>query len=242
MYINAHDHLSLYKDKKEALKIIEEEEIMTLACSMNAKEYKEIQKISSQYPLIKKGLGIHPWKVKSHSHLLKIEAYIEDCDFIGEIGLDYFWAKEKELYSKQRQIFEDLLILAIKYKKVCNIHTKGAEKDVLDLLQKYEMKAQIIHWYSGPLDLVDDYLALDSFFTISCDIGHSSLTDQIIDRIPLENLLTETDGPTSLEWVNGQYAYPTFVKDILDYIAKRKNLTPDYVRSQVYENYLKLGI
>lgn len=242
MYINAHDHLDQYQDLAQSLDIIERNSIISLAVSMDEKDFRKIEKIAQDHPLIKKGLGIHPWRVLEETNLRDLEPLVPQADFLGEIGLDYFWAPDSSLYPKQREIFEGLLVLAKDHKKVCNIHTKGAEDHVLSYLKKHKMRGQIIHWYSGPLDLVKDYLALDSYFTIGPDIGYSQTTDQLIDLLPLDRILTETDGPKSLEWVNGQYGQPTYIRDILHYIGKRKNLDLLQLKEEVYGNYLSLDI
>lgn len=129
-----------------------------------------------------------------------------------------------------------------KYNKVTNIHTKGAEEEVLNFLKRYQLENQIIHWYSGPLNFIEDYLKLNSFFTISSDIGYSEITDELIKIIPLENLLTETDGPKALEWINGSYSKPSFVKNIIKHIGKIKNINTNSVEDQIFKNYLKLKI
>lgn len=240
MYINAHDHLTSYKDLGQSLEIIEREKILTLANSMNPEDYLEIQKIRQNRPLIKKGLGIHPWEVGPHTNLDTFMALVPHCDFIGEIGLDFHWAKDKALYPKQEEIFQAILVLAKDQKKICNIHTKGAEAQVLHYLKKHQMTGQIIHWYSGPLDLVQDYLALGSYFTISCDVGHSPVTDLLIDRLPLDRILTETDGPQSLEWINGTYGQADYVKEVLAYISRRKKVPLQTLEKQVEKNYRTL--
>jgi len=35
-----------------------------------------------------------------------------------------------------------------------NLHTKAGEKEILDLLEKYDVRRAIIHWYSGPMDIL----------------------------------------------------------------------------------------
>lgn len=242
MYVNAHEHILTYKDLKNALAEIKDNKIITLACSMDIEEYEKIKEISKENEYIIKGFGIHPWKVELDTKLDKLEKYIVDCDFIGEIGLDFFWDTRKEVYNKQIEVFEYFISMAKKHKKISNIHTKGAELEILKILKENSLENQIIHWYSGPLDLVDDYLSLNSKFTISSDIKYSKLTDQLIEKLPLENILTETDGPTSLEWVNGILSKPTFIKDIVKYIAKIKGLEEEFVKDKIYKNYLDLKI
>lgn len=242
MLLNAHEHIFSYLSLEEALNIIEKNKIISLACSMNPEEYDKLKEIAKNNLYIKKGFGIHPWDVEYDTDLSSLEKFIIDCDFIGEIGLDYYWDERKELYPKQRLVFEYFLKMSKKYNKVTNIHTKGAEDEVLNLLKKYQLENQIIHWYSGPLKFIEDYLKLNSFFTISSDIGYSEITDELIKIIPLENLLTETDGPKALEWVNGSYSKPSFVKNIIKHIGKIKNINTTSVEDQIFKNYLKLKI
>jgi len=219
MIINAHDHLSHYPSLEKALADFEVLNMTTLAVSESVSDYQSIP----DHPLILKGFGIHPWKVTPTTSLDNIEPYIQDCDFIGEIGLDFHWAEDTTAYPRQLEVFEYFLAEAKKHQKICNIHTKGAEKEVLALLQKHQLHGQIIHWYSGPLDLVTDYLKLGCFFTISVDAGHSTLTDQLINLIPTQQLLFETDGPTALEWVNGTPSWPDEILRIQAYVAQLKS-------------------
>ena len=221
MLLNAHDHLSHYPSTDEAIREIERLEMTTLAVSESAADYETIP----DHPLILKGFGIHPWQVTPETSYQGLESYIKDCDFIGEIGLDFHWAEDASAYPKQLEVFEYFLQEAKAHHKICNIHTKGAEREVLTLLQKYQLKNQIIHWYSGPLDLIEDFLILDCFFTISVDAEHSELTDAIIDRIPYDRLLFETDGPGALEWVTGTPSWPEEILRIRQYVRKRKKFS-----------------
>lgn len=239
MYINAHDHLDFYKDLDDAIKIINQKSIYTLAVSMDIDDFLYLETIKN--PLIKIGFGIHPWKVEEDTKTDNLEYFIKKADFIGEIGLDFYWEKRKDLYPKQVEIFEFFLQMAKKHKKVCNIHTKGAELETLLLLEKYELKGQIIHWYSGDLNLLDRYLKLDSYFTISSDIGYSKKTDELIKLLPLNRILTETDGPSSLEWVNGEYGNPDYIIDIVSYVAKIKKLKISEVKNTIFSNLLELN-
>lgn len=126
---------------------------------------------------------------------------------------------------------------------LANIHTKGAEKDVLAILKYYRTQDPlIIHWYSGPLDLVDDFLDLGCFFTISVDAGYSPLTTQLIHHLPIDRILTETDGPSSLEWIGHGYGWPHQILRILDILSQQKGLSFDQMKDQVYQNYLSLNL
>lgn len=242
MLVNAHDHFEFYRDLNSGLKTIQDFKIHTLVNTMTLKEYYELKSIHKNNELLKIGLGIHPWKIEENTSIDDLEKEFEFCDFIGEIGLDFYWDKRAELYDKQRIVFDYFLQKAQKYQKITNIHTKGAEKEVLYYLKKYNLKTPIIHWYSGPLNLVSDFLELGCYFTIGPDIGYSKLTDSLIDIVPVNKILTETDGPTSIEWVNGIYAESDYIIKILEYISLKKKMEFNTLKFQIFQNYKNLGL
>lgn len=242
MLVNFHDHFEFYKDLESGIDTIRKNNIITLVNSMTYDEYKKLKKDFNDDHLIKIGLGIHPWKVEKDSEIDSFRKDFKDCDFIGEIGLDFYWDKRENLYDKQRGIFEKFLYYAKEYNKVTNIHTKGAEKEIYNLLKKYELRSPIIHWYSGDISLIKKFLDLEAFFTIGPDFQISKLTDEIIKYLPLDRILTETDGPTSIEWARGFYKESDYIKEILKYISQIKKIDPTKLEDIVYNNYLYLKI
>lgn len=185
--------------------------------------------------------GIHPWRAPQfNGNLEELIPYIDESKLIGEIGLDYFWVEDSSSYDRQREIFNFILEESIKRNKVVSLHTKGAEESIYNALKKYNYKKAIIHWYSGEIDTLDKFIELGCYFTISVDIGYSDTTYKILNRIPINRLLIETDGPTALEWVNGGYAYPSFVKEIILKVAKFKGISNDKLINLIYKNYIDL--
>ncbi|MDO5047303.1 MAG: TatD family hydrolase [Anaerococcus sp.] len=242
MLVNTHDHLNFYENLEEGLETIKEEEIVSLINTMNYSEYKKLKETYVDNPLLKIGLGIHPWEIGEKTSLEDMEEALETCDFIGEVGLDFYWAKDKDLYERQVEVFDQVLAKALAYDKVLNIHTKGAEDLVLKLLEEHKPRSPIIHWYSGNLDLISRYLNLGCFFTIGPDFKISKKTDDLIKILPIERILTETDGPTSIKWARGFYKDSSFIKDILSYIGEIKEIPYRKTKQLVYDNYLKLKI
>ncbi|NLJ59147.1 MAG: TatD family deoxyribonuclease, partial [Tissierellia bacterium] len=66
------------------------------------------------------------------------------------------------------------------------------------------------------------------------------LTDEIVRYLPIDRILTETDGPTALEWVNGNYGYPDYLVAIVEKIADIKNMNLDEVKHRINKNLLRL--
>ena len=165
--------------------------------------------------------------------------YIKEAKVIGEIGLDFYWVEDKKSYPRQMEIFEYFLAKAGKNNKPLSLHTKGAESEILGLIKKYGLKPPMIHWYSGPMDIFKKLLDYGCYFTIGADAGYSGLTEEIVKNLPPDKILTETDGPTALEWVNGDYGYPDLVKSIVKKISRIKNIAPGELTEIIYDNLNK---
>ncbi|KMT23256.1 TatD family hydrolase [Clostridium cylindrosporum] len=239
MFIDAHNHLDFYGNNLSyVLDMIRENSIKTLACSMDEASYLFTRELSKENEYIIPCFGIHPWKAyENHKELDRFDEYIRESRVIGEIGLDYYWVLEKERYPYMVKVFKYFLAKAGEYNKLTNIHTKGAEIEILEFLRKYSLRNPIIHWYSGPMDVFRKLLDYGCYFTISVDIESSELTKEIVEALPLDRILTETDGPNALEWVNGKYGYPVEVKNIVKQISLIKGIHYDEVKDEILNNF-----
>ena len=208
---------------------------------MDINSYIKNKEYSKKSKYIIPCFGIHPWKAYEYNgDLNEIIPYIEESEIIGEIGLDYVWVEDKNTYNKQREIFYFILKEGIKRNKCMSIHTKGAEEEIYNILKKYNYSKVIIHWYSGDVKTLRKLIKLGCYFTISVDIGYSDLTNKIIDLIPIDKLLVETDGPTALEWVNGEYAYPSYIKEVVKRLASYKNINEKELIQIIERNFSRV--
>ena len=227
MYIDFHNHIDFYKDKEidSVINCINLNKIKIIACSMDEESYLKNIEISKKSDYIVPIFGIHLWRVKNNIDVDKFEYYIKNTPLIGEIGLDFHWIEDKDTYSHQIKVFEYFLQSAKKYDKYINIHTKGCEELILNLLKKYDISSQsIIHWYSGDKDTLKKLIDAKCYFTGSVDLGYIKHSKDIIKEIPANKLLAETDGPTALQWVNGTYGMPDEIKNVYKNICAIKNL------------------
>ena len=239
MFIDAHNHLDFYEDNLDtAIEMINQHKIITLGCAMDEESYLFTKQLSINNPNIIPCFGVHPWKAYDISKDIdRFEEYIKTSKVIGEIGLDYYWITDKNQYPIMRKVFNYFLEKASQYNKITNIHTKGAEFEILEGIKKYNLINPIIHWYSGPWDVLKSLLDYGCYFTISVDIKTSQLTKEIVKMIPLSRLLTETDGPTSLKWVNGEYGYPVEVINIVKEISFIKKIPYEQVKYEISNNF-----
>ena len=244
MLIDAHVHLDKYGDLlDQALKEIESEHIFTVATAMDIPSYVEMRKIGERSELVLPTFGIHPRGAAEYADRLpEISRYIEMSPAIGEIGLDFHWVKDTSTYSAQRKVLEYFIAAAREQNKYVNLHTKGGEKEILDLLEKYDLRRAIIHWYSGPMDILRAMIDFGCYFTIGVEVLYSHYIKEIAKAVPDHLLLTETDNPGALRWLkkNDEVGMPTAIKDVVNTVAELRQSTRENIESLVQANFSRL--
>lgn len=143
---------------------------------------------------IRLSLGMHP-QLAEHTHeLAKFNEMLDYTSYIGEVGLD-FSAHFISTKSTQINNLEYVLDLIKGKKKLVSVHSKSAEREVLCLLKKYDIKNVIFHWFSGPVDIIPEIIDMGYYFSINEAMTHTKKGMEIIQRIPRDRILTETDSP-----------------------------------------------
>jgi TatD DNase family protein len=159
---------------------------------------------------------------------------------IGEIGLDYHWVRDASQYPAQARVFEFLLAAAGQQGKTVNLHTKGAEKEILNLLRRYGVQRAIIHWYSGPRDVLQAMVGDGFYFTIGVEVLRSPDIQAIARDLPSELLLTETDNPGGQMWLTGSLGMPRHVRDVIEKLAELRQATAEDIIETVQDNFVRL--
>lgn len=148
-----------------------------------------------KYNRVRLALGFHPQLAEENKTELSLfTKHLERTSYVGEIGLDfsldYISTKDSQI-SCLKYILEKLH----GKNKIISVHSRCAEKELFSLLLEYNIRNVIFHWYSGPLSLIPDIISKGYYFSINEAMTLSSSGRQIIERIPLERILTESDAP-----------------------------------------------
>jgi TatD DNase family protein len=242
MLIDAHVHLDKYGDLLDhALAEIEREEIFTVATAMDRESYDALKTIGKRSPLVLPIFGIHPRRAAQYAgHLRALSPLIEESPAIGEIGLDFHWEKDPTTYPAQIKVLEYFFAAAREQKKFVNLHTKGGERLILELLEKYDIRRAIVHWYSGPLDVLSAMIQYGCYFTVGVEVQFSDRIKTIAKEIPEHALLTETDNPGGLKWLTGTTGMPKDIRNVIDALAELRNVTIESIEKTVLANFRRL--
>ena len=242
MLIDAHAHLDRYGDELEsALAEIAKHRIFTISTSMDLPSYERTLEIAKQCKFVLPAFGVHPWNAPAYADRLdELDDAAARSPVLGEIGLDYFFVDDPSQFPAQRKVFEYFLSAAAEQKKIVNLHTKGAEEEVLHLLDRYEIVRAIVHWYSGPLDVFREWVGRGTYFTIGVELLYSEHIQNIARELPMDQLLTETDNPGGPKGLTGTLGMPVLLKQVVRGLAELRGTTVESVIQTVHDNFARL--
>lgn len=214
------------------------DDILYLANALDEVSYHKTTELANKCPSIIPTFGIHPMRAADVSISEKtLEKLIKSSPLVGEIGLDFHWIEDRETYPLQREIFEKQLALCKRYNKIPSIHTKGAEVEVLRCIRKMGISRSIIHWYSGPEELIPEFLKSGCYFTIGPDI----FTDSTVYRhIPINRMFLETDNPTGMPWIVGGIPSGDDIKKLYKSLANTLKMDEKLLIDVIKANFREL--
>lgn len=252
-FFDSHSHLNDEKfdeDRNDLIEKIKKENISKfLTCGYNlegSKKAIEIAKISdSTYATV----GISPNDIpQNEEEMWKNIEEIKDLALnkkvvaIGEIGLDYYWNKENrkmqlDAFKKQIEIANELNLPIV-------IHTREAVMDTISVLKENPVNNKgVFHCCPLNRELVKEALKLGFYISFSgvVTFKNAKNADEIINMVPLDKILIETDSPyLSPEPLRGTRNTPINVKLVAAKVARTKNMPIEKIASITYSNACKL--
>lgn len=171
----------------------------TITAGYSLASSKEALAQAKKYDFMYAICGISPNDINENceEELKQIEQ-MEDKKLvaIGEIGLDYYWNKENK--DLQKEVFIKQINIANNKNKPIVIHSRDAYKDTIEILKTNPVsKKGIFHCCQLNQELVKEALALGYYISLAGPITFKNAknANEIINAIPNEKLLIETDSP-----------------------------------------------
>lgn len=183
-------------------------------------------------------LGLHPQVIADR--LSDIPLFFEKLSkvrFVGEVGIDGGPRFYKSLKLQMEFLEETIRKCENLGNKVLSIHSVRKTKDILDIIEKHRKNNHceyVFHWFSGSVSELKRAIDLGCFFSINVEMAKSKNAHQIIPQIPLNRVLTETDGPFIL--VDDKTISPCDVKTAIDLISGFKKVDSENLKRQIVEN------
>lgn len=160
---------------------------------------------------------------------------------IGEIGLDAGNPSYPEIEA-QRPVLVKQMEVANRFDLPVILHSRGAERDVLEACHSVGIKKAVFHCYTGPVDLVPEIIASGYFISFSgIATFKKSNAPETIAATPLDMILIETDSPYLAPVpYRGKTNRPGWVSEIGNLVAKTKHITPEEAAGRITRNAISL--
>ena len=197
----------------------------------------------SENPNVYSMVGIYPSEAKTYNE--EVEAKMQELAqnpkvvAVGEIGLDYYW--DKSFNDIQKEVFKRQIVLANELNKTLIVHDREAHLDTLSILKETVSKSTpvVMHCFSGSYEFGMDcikqgcYLAFGGVSTFK----NAKKAHEVIEKMPLEYLLLETDSPyLTPEPFRGKENQPAYLKYVVERIAQLRNITVQEVEDITTQN------
>ena len=235
--MDAHMHFDFYDDRNEVLRYVEQKMAYTIAVTNLPQLFEKYkyQYVGNKY--LQLALGFHPELVHQYKdQQMLFKKLTNETRFIGEIGLD-FAKKSKEDEKSQTEVFEKILEWCSGRNKILSIHSRSASKKVVDILAGFDGMV-ILHWYSGGINDLRRAIEQGCYFSVNHQMLKSISGKNIINNIPVDRLLLESDAP----FTRGlEKKYTIDFNDVLyKYIANLYQQDVDIVKKRIKANFAEV--
>ena len=156
--------------------------------------------LAEQYPHVYAAVGYHPENCAPYTDadldILRRLAQHPKVVAIGEIGLDYYWEQNppKEF---QQAVFRAQLALARELDLPVIVHDREAHADCLAIVKEFPGVRGVFHCYSGSVEMARELWKLGWYTGFDGPVTYKNArrTVEVVQEVPLERLLLETDSP-----------------------------------------------
>lgn len=198
--------------------------------------------LAEKFPILKPAAGLYP-------EFADLDKTAEMHDFIrqqhqklyaiGEVGLDFWIAKEDEAKELQREVFKQFIRLAAELNLPLNVHSRSAGRHaVAALLEANAVKVQM-HAFDGKASAAMPAVEAGYFFSMPPSLIRSRQKQKLVKQLPLSCLLVESDSPV-LGPDPEDRNEPANILTAVQAIAGIKAIPPKEVLAAVCENTRKL--
>lgn len=244
MFIDSHAHI--YEiDAKAAIKNAKDALVEAIVCpGTNIDSCLKSVQLAKENDIVYACVGFHPEDfevlTKEDEQKLISLAKNEKVVAIGEIGLDYHFRSDNKDF--QKYLFVRQLEIAHDLKKPVVVHVRDAMEDVISILHEHKdllVYGGVIHCFGGDVNdakrLLD--LRLDFTFGGICTFKNSKTMKDVIQFLPLDRILLETDTPYLAPVpLRGQVNEPKNVVLVAEKIAELKNMNIEEIAKITTKN------
>ncbi|WP_122677828.1 MULTISPECIES: Qat anti-phage system TatD family nuclease QatD [Pseudomonas] len=237
-WVDFHCHLDLYQEHEALIGQCDAEAVATLAVTTTPKAWARNRELTQTSRHVRVALGLHPQLVaQRESEIVLFERLLADAKYVGEIGLDA-GPKFYSSFEAQERVFKRILSACSEQGgKILTVHSVRTAAKVLGHIERClppDRGKVVLHWFTGSISEARRALDLGCYFSVNVEMLKSTKHRALVESLPLERLLTETDGP--FVQAGDRPLTPLDVKDAVQGIAALRGLDAATVGAQIVRN------
>jgi TatD DNase family protein len=251
MYTDSHTHLYLeaFKDDREQMihRAIEAGVTRMFLPNIDPGTIEAMFGLADQFPAhCFPMMALHPTSVKEdyRIHLATIEQHLNDERIIaiGESGIDLYW--DTTYIKEQEEVFRIQINWAKERNLPLVIHARDSFQEIFRILDAEGgtgLKG-VFHSFTGSREDLQKALSYNFMIGINGIVTFkNSNLGGVVQEIPLERLLLETDSPfLSPVPYRGRRNESSYLMEIAKKVAEIYNLTKEEIGQATTQNALRL--
>jgi TatD DNase family protein len=254
-YIDTHSHLHFKQydnDRADVLARMRERGVVTIAVGTSVDTSAGAIALAKEQPELVVGatIGVHPTDTDEGFDTKAYELFVKEDVVVGvgECGLDYFRGDRSVLKPRQEQAFDAQIVFAVEHSLPLMLHvrpSKGSEDAHEDALAMLRAAQKVhgekvrgnAHFFTASLAIAKQYWDIGITVAIPGVVTFAPEMVEVVREAPLNMILSETDAPYAApEPYRGGRNEPTYVIEIVDYIANIRREDEQVVREQLVSN------
>lgn len=237
--IDTHAHI----DRGEADEVLERarhagvDRVIVVATSVGGA--RDALSIAERHDGVFACLGIHPHEAGGAEgrRLDELRPLLEHARAVavGETGLDHF--RDYAPHEAQAELFDRQLALAHETGKPVVVHTRAADADTVERLERFAGTV-VLHCFSSPA-LLETAVQRRYFVSFAGNLTYKNAYDlrAAARAVAPDRLLVETDSPyLAPQPVRGKRNEPANVVHILEALASTRGEDPEALAAQINAN------
>ena len=238
--VDTHCHVDLYDDPSAVIAEAESRGMTVVAVTNAPFVFDACRTLTQNAETVHAAVGLHPELVGEYGHQVSdLLAQLEDVRFVGEIGIDYR-VTAAHTHERQREVFRAIVQgCASLPDTVMTVHSRGAEADVVRILEERGNAHAILHWYSGAFKHLKHAHDIGCYFSVNSAMLSSQNGRKLVERMDRSRVLTETDGPFTK--CGGRRSRPVDVEQVISKLADAWRDDPGEVASCIGQNWARVS-
>jgi len=265
--VDTHSHFNLHQfehDLEGSILSMEDQGVGTITVGIDLPTSDKAMRLAQEHASIWACIGQHPTEWDKNFDETEFRKLLSEKKIVavGECGLDYYREKDRSAIKEQKELFLKQIRLAHEFDLPLMLHIRpspdemfspqsdsvgGAYEEALDILEEYKNiwpdLRGTAHFFVGTKEIAKRFLDLGFHISFSGVITFVKEYEEIVDFVPIERILPETDAPFATPVPHrGTRNQPEYVLEVVKKIAEIKGLNLEDTQGQLLENTKKLFV